>query len=129
MPEDLKALAIEEALDGQQIGEGESETCRSCDGALWQGQPATIHVSRSTGDTRWEILGIWCAACAPIELEASTLGVEEALVEIHVALGSIDQLTWTQVARPDVIDVADAYQNGRREDGVDAVLIDVEGER
>jgi hypothetical protein len=130
MPEDLDAVAIEEALRGRAIGSGESERCRCCRSAIRQGQPATIRVNRSADETRWTVVGIWGAGCTPAEIERSPLGVESALVEIHVALGAIDQRSWTQVARPRVIDMVGAREEGGgTEPDVDVALLIVEGQR
>jgi hypothetical protein len=130
MSEALDKLAIEEALRGRAIGGGESEQCRCCRSVIRQGQPATIRVNRSADETRWTVVGIWGAGCTPAEIERSPLGVESALVEIHVALGAIDQRSWTQVARPRVIDMVGAREEGGgTEPDVDVALLVVEGQR
>jgi len=128
MPEcghSLDTVAIEEALCGRELPDDQPEHCRRCGGELYEGQPATLRVTRTTGETRWEIVAIWCPVCAPIELESSTLGAEDALVEIEIAVGQLHPATWLQAARPDVIDTASARDEGGTDVDLGAVIVEV----
>ncbi|SNZ18237.1 hypothetical protein SAMN06269185_3304 [Natronoarchaeum philippinense] len=121
----LDRAAIEQAICGRELPNDQPEHCRRCGGELWEGQPATLRVTRTTGETRWEIVGIWCPVCAPHELESSTLGAEDTLVEIEIAAGQLHPETWLQAVRPDVIDTASAHDEGGTDIDVGAVLMEV----
>jgi hypothetical protein len=125
MRERLDRVAIEEALCGRELPEGQPEHCRRCGGELYEGQSATLRVTRTTGETRWEIVAIWCPVCAPHELEASTLGAEDALVEIEIAMGQLHPDSWLLAVRPDVIDMTGARDEGGTDVDVEAVLVEV----
>jgi hypothetical protein len=103
----------EQLLEGLPIGTQGSTHCQWCDHEFYEGDVATILVSRPADSDHWIVHRTYCAACDPSEIAGPTLGCTELLAQCRLGTRAdlATQQTELVALEPELIDSSEPAES------------------
>jgi hypothetical protein len=95
----------EQLLTGLTVGTQTKTHCQWCEYKFYEGDVATILVSKSADSDRWAIHRAYCAGCDPSAIAGPTLGCTELLAQCRLGIqtDAATQQIELVVLEPDLI--------------------------
>ncbi|WP_306061318.1 hypothetical protein [Natronococcus wangiae] len=103
----------DQLLEGLTVGTQGTTHCQWCDHEFYEGDIATILVSRPADTDRWAIHRAYCAACDPSAIAGPTLGCTELLARCRLGTRAdlATQQTELVTLEPELIDTSEPAES------------------
>jgi hypothetical protein len=103
----------EQLLEGLTIGTQGSTHCQWCDYEFYEGDVATVLVSRPADSDHWTVHRAYCAACNPSAIAGPTLGCTELLAQCRLGTRAdlATQQTELVALKPELIDSSEPAES------------------
>ncbi|TYL37443.1 hypothetical protein CV102_17715 [Natronococcus pandeyae] len=103
----------EQLLKGLTIGTQTQTHCQWCDHEFYEGDVATILVSKPADSDHWTVHRTYCAACDPSGIAGPTLGCTELLAECRLGtqIDTATQQTELVALEPELIDSSEPAES------------------
>jgi hypothetical protein len=103
----------EQLLTGLTVGTQTKTHCQWCDYEFYEGDAATILVSKPADSDRWNVHRAYCVGCDPSAIVGPTLGCTELLAQCRLGIqtDAATQQTELVVLEPDLIDASEPAES------------------